>query len=114
MRSGGPSTGERYFVVVPRLLVMNQYYWPGIEATAHLLSELSEALTADFDVTVVTGRVRSAPDLPVVARRHRAPLVVISQDVFPEIAVRLKRLQNPLVVAVLRMLVGLYLRRADR
>ena len=23
----------------PRLLVLNQYYWPGLEATAHLLRE---------------------------------------------------------------------------
>src|SRR5262249_16188786 len=50
----------------------------------------------------------------VVARRFRAPLVVISQDVFPEIAVQLKRLENPAMMAVLRFLVSLYLRRADR
>jgi hypothetical protein len=24
----------------PRLLVLNQYYWPGIEATAQLLTDL--------------------------------------------------------------------------
>ena len=41
----------------PRLLVLNQYYWPGVEATAHLLSELCAALADEFDVTVVTGRV---------------------------------------------------------
>jgi putative colanic acid biosynthesis glycosyltransferase WcaI len=162
----------------PRLLVLNQYYWPGIEATAQLLTELCEALTEDLDVTVVTGvlhghedeprrtvhnsveivRVRSTsfersrifaramnyssylasallrgvrgppPDVvlcmtdpPIVAdiallvaRRYRAPLVVISQDVFPEIAVQLKRLQNPVLMSLLRGLVGLYLRRADR
>jgi colanic acid biosynthesis glycosyl transferase WcaI len=161
----------------PRILVLNQYYWPGVEATAHLLSQLCEALTDDFDVTVVTGRllghdelpaeeerngvrivrVRStaferselhrraanyvsylaesvrtalrqpAPDLvlcmtdpPIVgdiglavARRFGVPLLVISQDVFPEIAVQLKRLENPVLVGVLRSLVGLYLRRAD-
>jgi colanic acid biosynthesis glycosyl transferase WcaI len=50
----------------------------------------------------------------VVARRFGVPLVVISQDVFPEVAVRLERLENPLLVGVLRGLVGLYLRRADR
>jgi len=50
----------------------------------------------------------------VVARRFRVPLVVISQDVFPEIAVQLKRLENPLVMRLLRSLVSLYLRRADR
>jgi colanic acid biosynthesis glycosyl transferase WcaI len=163
----------------PRLLVLNQYYWPGVEATAHLLTELCEGLAPDFDVTVITGRLRDdvgAPpgkserngvrivrvrstafdrahlgrrglnyltylgqslraalatrrpdvvlcmtDPPIigdvayaVARRFRAPLVVISQDVFPEIAVELKRLQSPVLVGVLRMLIRWYLRRADR
>ena len=50
----------------------------------------------------------------VVARRWRAPLVVVSQDVFPEIAVELKRLRNPVLVGLLRMLTRFYLRRADR
>ena len=160
------------------MLVLNQYYWPGVEATAHLLSQLCEALADDFDITVVTGRLlghdelqaeevaqrrphrarpldrvravgaapargqlrllpRRAPfatalrepkpdlvlcmtDPPivgdiglVVARRFGVPLLVISQDVFPEIAVQLKRLENPVLVGVLRSLVGLYLRRAD-
>src|SRR6266511_4399908 len=162
----------------PRLLVLNQYYWPGVEATAQLLTELCEALAEDADITVVTGvlhghegeprklvrngveivRVpstsfersrllarasnyvtylssallrglrRSRPDVvlcmtdpPIVAdvallvaRRYRAPLVVISQDVFPEIAVQLKRLENPFLMGVLRALVSVYLRRADR
>jgi glycosyltransferase involved in cell wall biosynthesis len=162
----------------PRLLVLNQYYWPGIEATAQLLTELCEALAEDMDVTVVTGVLHSHEDEPrytrhngveivrvastsfersrilaraanyasyltsallrgvrgqrpdvvlcmtdppvvadvalLVARRFRAPLVVISQDVFPEIAVQLKRLENPALVSLLRGLVGLYLRRADR
>jgi glycosyltransferase involved in cell wall biosynthesis len=161
----------------PRVLVLNQYYWPGVEATAHLLSQLCAALAEDFDVTVVTGRLRDAdgsgrlerdgveiirvpstafdrrrlalravnyltylgsslasaiaarpPDVvlcmtdpPVigdvallVARRFRAPLVVISQDVFPEVAVELKRLENPVVVRVLGAAIGAYVRRADR
>lgn len=42
------------------------------------------------------------------------PLLVISQDVFPEIAERVKRLEQPLVLGALRRLVALYLRRADR
>ena len=162
----------------PRLLVMNQYYWPGVEATAHLLSELCAALAEDFDITVVTGRLRGAgaepgesehrgvriirvqstahersvvtkrainyltylaqslrvalsverPDVVlcmtdppvladigwVVARRFRAPLVVVSQDVFPEIAVELKRLQSPALIAILRAGIRFYLQRADR
>jgi colanic acid biosynthesis glycosyl transferase WcaI len=162
----------------PRLLVFNQYYWPGVEATAHLLSELCAALSSDFDVTVVTGKLQGQPDrvhreqhegveivrvpstafdrssLPlralnygtyllgslrtgltaqppdvvlcmtdppviadvalVVARRFDAPLVVVSQDVFPEIAIELRRLENKLVIEVLRGLIRLYLQRADR
>jgi len=162
----------------PRLLVFNQYYWPGVEATAHLLSELCAALVADFDVTVVTGKLQSEPDrvrrekhegveivrvastaydrssLPlravnyatyllgslrtgltaappdvvlcmtdppviadvalVVARRFDAPLVVVSQDVFPEIAIELHRLENKVVIEILRGLIRLYLQRADR
>ena len=162
----------------PRLLVLNQYYWPGIEATAHLLHELCSMLVDEFDVTVVTGMLPTAdvepgttmvdgvtvvrvpstayertrlsrrgfnyvtyllqalragwrvprPDLifcmtdpPMVADiglilawRFRAPLVVTSQDVFPEVAVELGRLENPLLVGLLRKLVGFYLARADR
>ncbi len=162
----------------PRILVFNQYYWPGIEATAQLLTELCEALADEAELKVVTAvlhgheteprhvvhngveivRVPSTsyersqilarasnyasylsnalvhglrgatPDVvlcmtdpPVVAdiallvaRRYRAPLVVISQDVFPEIAVQLKRLENPVLMGVLRALVSVYLRRADR
>lgn len=161
-----------------RILVLNQYYWPGVEATAQLLSDLCAALAEEFDVTVITGmlygvpgeagrtvhegveivRVRSTaldrrrilprvvnyvtylgqsllkalaarrPDIvlcmtdpPIianiallVARRFRAPLVVISQDVFPEIAVQLRRLENPALVGLLRALIRYYLVRADR
>jgi colanic acid biosynthesis glycosyl transferase WcaI len=49
-----------------------------------------------------------------VARRFRSPLVVVSQDVFPEIAVELGRLTHPLAIGALRRLVRFYLRRADR
>ncbi len=162
----------------PRLLVLNQYYWPGVEATAQLLTDLCEALAEDVDVRVVTGVLHGHEDEPrrlvhngveivrvpstsferskllarasnyitylsnallrglrgprpdvvlcmtdppivadialLVARRYRVPLVVISQDVFPEIAVQLKRLENPVVMRLLRSLVSLYLRRADR
>ncbi len=50
----------------------------------------------------------------LVARRFRVPLVVVSQDVFPETAVELGRIRNRAVVFLLRALVRLYLRRADR
>ena len=158
--------------------MINQYYWPGVEATAQLLTELCEALAEEYEVRVLTGvlfgheveprratrggveivRVRSTsfersrlrlralnyatyllsalaaglvgpkPDLVicmtdppmigdvalVVARRFRAPLLVISEDVFPEIATELRRLESRVLVSILRWLVRLYLRRADR
>jgi glycosyltransferase involved in cell wall biosynthesis len=161
----------------PRLLVLNQYYKPGVEATANLLGELCEGLAHDYDVTVVTGRVREhehlankellngvhvfrtrstaydrsrlrhravnyrsylgdsllrgltrertdlvlcMTDPPIVgalavqiARRYRAPLVVVSQDVFPEVATELGRLTNARLVGALRRLVAYYLQRAD-
>jgi glycosyltransferase involved in cell wall biosynthesis len=177
LRASSPTDGAT--ARRPRILVLNQYYWPGVEATAHLLSELCAALTREFDVTVVTGRLgqkktrvgvvihegvevvrvrstsfdrrrlfaravnyvtyliqslvsamrrRRRPDLVlcmtdppvignvalIVARRFRVPLVVISQDVFPEIAVELKRLENRLVIGTLRRLVRSYLTRAGR
>jgi colanic acid biosynthesis glycosyl transferase WcaI len=160
----------------PRLLVFNQYYWPGVEATAHLLSDLCAGLGDELEITVVTGALPSAPpgrqrhddveilrvpstsydrsglgrralnyvtylasalvlglrqrrpdvvlamtDPPVVgtvallvARRFRAPLVVVSQDVFPEAALAVRGLKGGVVVAALRALVSAYLRRATR
>jgi colanic acid biosynthesis glycosyl transferase WcaI len=165
-------------VARPRLLVFNQYYWPGFESTAQLLHELCLGLSETFDVSVVTGRLREVAEQPgtsevegitvvrvdsaihdraslrgrglnyltyvvrgvaaafrserpdvvlcmtdppflgtaalAVARRFRSPLVVVSQDVFPEIAVELERLTHPLAIGVLRRLVRFYLRRAER
>ena len=159
----------------PRLLVLNQYYWPGVEATAYLLTQLCEALAETYDVTVITGaapgqphrqvrngvaivRARSTtydrsrlaqrsanygtylagliwramvtrrPDLVVcmtdppfigsiariVAARFRVPLLVIMQDVFPEIAVKLGRVKSPVAARALRLLIDPSLRAADR
>ena len=161
----------------PRLLVVNQYYRPGVEATARVLTELCEALAEDWDVTVVAGtvagtapsgrkrrngvevvRVRSTafprrrrplralnyvtylalaaaagaraprPDVvlamtdpPVVgvvaaalARRIGAPLVVVSQDVFPETAVAVGQLRSRLALALAQRLARAPLTRASR
>jgi colanic acid biosynthesis glycosyl transferase WcaI len=162
----------------PRLLVLNQYYWPGVEATAHLLHQLCSMLVEEFEVTVITGMLplegvgpetsfvegvkvirvpstsyersrlllrglnyltylmqslrvglkQSRPDVIlcmtdppmladiglILARRFRAPIVVASQDVFPEVAVELGRLENVFLVGILRKLVEFYLARADR
>ena len=47
-----------------RLLVLNQYYWPGVEATANLLTELCEALASTYDIEVITGVVHEHEDEP--------------------------------------------------
>ena len=57
----------------PRLLVLNQYYAPRVEATAHLLTELCEGLADEWDVTVVTG---AAPGQPK-GRTHRNGVEVV-------------------------------------
>src|SRR5207253_10781959 len=49
-----------------------------------------------------------------VAKRFGVPLVVISQDLFPEMAVEVKRLESKPLIELLRQLIGFYLRRADR
>lgn len=50
----------------------------------------------------------------LAALRLRVPYVAIVQDVFPEIAVELGRLSNPVVIRLLNSLVGFGLRRATK
>ncbi|MDX6515569.1 MAG: hypothetical protein QOH73_1235, partial [Gaiellaceae bacterium] len=40
------------------MLVLNQYYAPGLEATAQLLAALCEGIADEFEIHVVTGRLR--------------------------------------------------------
>ena len=47
-----------------RLLVLNQYYWPGVEATAHLLTDLCEGLASTYDIHVITGVLHEHEDEP--------------------------------------------------
>src|SRR5205085_579955 len=65
----------------PRVLVLNQYYWPSVEATAHLLSQLCSALAEEFDVTVVTGRLRDA-DGPARLEREGVEIVRVPSTAF--------------------------------
>ena len=70
--SGPSGTAERLALapVKPRLLVLNQYYWPGVEATANLLTDLCEALADEFDVRVVTGVLHGHEDEPRELERN--------------------------------------------
>jgi colanic acid biosynthesis glycosyl transferase WcaI len=76
----------------PRLLVFNQYYWPGVEATAHLLSELCAALAAEFDVTVVTGRVPTAGGEPGRTVHEGVEIVRVNSTAYDRSALSLRAL----------------------
>jgi Ni2+-binding GTPase involved in maturation of urease and hydrogenase len=62
----------------PRLLVLNQYYWPGVEATAHLLTELCEALAEDYEVEVVTGVLHGHEDEPHETEKNGVRIVRVT------------------------------------
>src|SRR6476646_384778 len=63
------------------ILVLNQYYWPGVEATAQLLSQLCEALARDYDVTVVTGHLHGL-DLPADEERNGVRIVRVRSTAY--------------------------------
>ncbi|MCC6493815.1 MAG: glycosyltransferase family 4 protein [Pirellulales bacterium] len=44
----------------PRILFVNRSYWPDVEATGQLLTELCEDLAGDFDVHVLCGQPQKA------------------------------------------------------
>ncbi len=66
----------------PRLLVVNQYYWPGVEATAHLLTELCEALADEYEIRVLTGVLRGHEQLPRREVRNGVEIVRVSSTAF--------------------------------
>jgi len=56
----------------PALLFINRSYWPDVEATGQLLTELCEDLAGVFDVTVICGAARQVVDaVPENAERFR-------------------------------------------
>jgi glycosyltransferase involved in cell wall biosynthesis len=87
---------------VQRLLVLNQYYWPGPEATAQLLTELCEGLTTGYDVTVVTGTTRGAG--PGKQTRRGVEIVRVPSTAFSRsrIAARAANYLSYVVLAALR------------
>lgn len=45
----------------PRVVFFNRSYWPDVEATGQLLTELLEDLSDDFDIEVVAGQPNAVP-----------------------------------------------------
>ena len=82
--SGPSGTAERLALapVKPRLLVLNQYYWPGVEATANLLTDLCEALADEFDVRVVTGVLHGHEDEPRELERNGVRIERVASTAF--------------------------------
>ena len=66
----------------PRLLVLNQYYWPGVEATAQLLTELCEALAEDLEIRVVTGVLHGHEDEPRRVRKNGVEIIRVPSTSF--------------------------------
>ena len=95
----------------PALLVLNQYYAPGQESTAQLLTEFCEALAGDYDVTVVTGTVYHAPK-PERTVRNGVTVVRVGSTAFDRSRLALRGL-NYLSFVVLALVAGLRHRRPD-
>lgn len=93
-----------------RLLVMNQYYWPGIEATAQLLTELCEGLAPKYDVTVVAGTTAGAGAGRQV--RNGVEIIRVPSTAFDRTRMTL-RAANYLTYLVLAAVRGLAARRPD-
>lgn len=53
-----------------RVLVLNRSYWPDMEATGQLLTELCEGLAREFEVTVIAGRPNHAVEAEGLPRRE--------------------------------------------
>jgi len=67
----------------PKLLVLNQYYWPGVEATARLLADLCAALADEYDITVITGLIEGAQERPRRGNtRRRVTILRVSSTRF--------------------------------
>jgi hypothetical protein len=66
--------------VPSRLLIINQYYWPGVEATANLLTDLAEDLATEFDVAVLTGELHGHEDLPRRDQRNGVQIVRVPRS----------------------------------
>lgn len=54
----------------PRVLFLNRSYWPDMEATGQLLTELCEGLSGDFQVEVLAGQPNSINPLAPTDWRH--------------------------------------------
>ena len=46
----------------PKVLFLNRSYWPDVEATGQLLTELCESLHSSFDVSIVAGQPNQVRD----------------------------------------------------
>ena len=72
-----------------KILVLNQYYWPGVEATAQLLAQLCEALAEDYDVTVVTGHLYGH-ELPAQETRNGVRIVRVRSTAYERSQIHLR------------------------
>ena len=58
----------------PKVLFLNRSYWPDVEATGQLLTELCESLHSSFDVSVVAGQPNQVRDANEVTPWQQEPV----------------------------------------
>ena len=58
----------------PKVLFLNRSYWPDVEATGQLLTELCESLHSSFDVSVVAGQPNQVRDANEETLWHEEPV----------------------------------------
>src|SRR3981189_2827879 len=96
----------------PRLLVLNQYYYPGVEATAHLLTELCESLTPAYSVTVITGKLHGREEEPDYEVRNGVEIVRVHSTSYDRTALH-RRVANYFTYLVRALRRGLVADRPD-
>lgn len=101
----------------PRILFLNRSYWPEVEATGQLLTELLEDLAPRFDVAVIPGQPNQNPERaeyrPVgVQRRHGVAIHRVFNFRFPKRRL-LGRAVNLLSYFVSAFWTALFLPRPD-
>ena len=100
-----------------RVLFLNRSYWPDLEATGQLLTELCEDLAGRFDVTVVAGQPNHTTDelqndCLASGQRHGVRIRRVRHTRFAKRA-RLGRLLNFATFTTSALFACLFMNRAD-
>ena len=91
----------------PRVLVLNQYYWPGVEATAQLLTDLCEALADEYEIRVLTGVLHGHETEPRRSVRNGVEIVRVCSTAFERSRLGLRGLNYVSYLGKALLIVGI-------